>query len=61
MFGTDFTLIAKLFPRRTRKHIKKKYLREDAINSERIESAMSGQVGGGRVERGVCGAGAGPL
>jgi hypothetical protein len=39
-FGTDFSLIQRLFPGRTRRQIKKKYLAEDKLNPERVEEAV---------------------
>lgn len=39
-FGTDFSLIQRLFPGRTRRQIKKKYLVEDKINPGRVEAAI---------------------
>jgi len=39
-FGTDFSLIQRLFPGRSRRQIKKKYLVEDKINPGRIEAAI---------------------
>lgn len=39
-FGTDFTLIAQLFPGRQRKHLKKKFCKEAKINAARVDAAM---------------------
>jgi transcription factor TFIIIB component B'' len=39
-FGTDFSLIQRLFPGRSRRQIKKKYLVEDKINPGRVEAAI---------------------
>ena len=39
-FGTDFTLIAQLFPGRQRKHLKKKFCKEGKVNAARIDAAM---------------------
>jgi hypothetical protein len=39
-FGTDFSLIQRLFPGRSRRQIKKKYLVEDKINPARVEAAI---------------------
>ena len=39
-FGTDFSLIQRLFPGRTRRQIKKKYLVEDKTNARRVEAAV---------------------
>ena len=40
-FGTDFTLIQRLFPSRTRRQVKAKYLKEQNSNDDRIESCMN--------------------
>ena len=42
-FGTDFSLIQRFFPARTRRQIKKKYLAEDKVNPGRIEAAIKNQ------------------
>lgn len=39
-FGTDFSLIQRLFPGRSRRQIKKKYLVEDKMNPQRVEAAI---------------------
>jgi hypothetical protein len=39
-FGTDFTLIAQLFPGRQRKHLKKKFCKEGKVNAARVDAAM---------------------
>ena len=39
-FGTDFSLIQRLFPGRSRRQIKKKYLMEDKMNPTRVEEAI---------------------
>jgi transcription factor TFIIIB component B'' len=39
-FGTDFSLIQRLFPNRSRRQIKKKYLVEDKLNPDRVEEAI---------------------
>ncbi|KAI8055099.1 hypothetical protein BDF22DRAFT_675373 [Syncephalis plumigaleata] len=39
-YGTDFEMIAMLFPDRNRAHIKNKYKREDAENPERVNDAL---------------------
>lgn len=39
-FGTDFSLIQRLFPGRSRRQIKKKYLMEDKMNPGRVEAAI---------------------
>jgi hypothetical protein len=40
-FGTDFTLIQSLFPGRTRRQVKSKYMLEQKANDERITSCMN--------------------
>lgn len=39
-FGTDFTLIAQLFPKRGRRGVKAKYLKEERINPKRMEEVL---------------------
>ena len=39
-FGTDFTLIAQLFPGRQRKHLKKKFCKEGKMNAARVDAAL---------------------
>ena len=39
-FGTDFTLIAHLFPGRQRRHMKNKFNRESKINLDRVNEAL---------------------
>jgi len=39
-FGTDFSLMAMLFPGRMRKHLKKKFCKESKVCPERIDAAM---------------------
>ena len=43
-FGTDFSLMAQLFPGRTRAHIKRKYLKEKRVNRARMDAAMEATV-----------------
>ncbi|KAK4668485.1 uncharacterized protein QC764_707740 [Podospora pseudoanserina] len=43
-FGTDFELISKMFPGKTRKHIKLKFNREERQNPARVKSALVGEV-----------------
>eukprot|EP00850_Spirogloea_muscicola_P004390 SM000019S04934 [mRNA] locus=s19:29026:30919:- [translate_table: standard] len=45
-FGTDFTLIQHLFPGRTRRQIKSKYLNEDRNNPQRVVEAIKYQCKG---------------
>lgn len=42
MFGTDFMIISKLFPGRTRRQIKLKFTKEERLNPERIRHALVG-------------------
>lgn len=42
MFGTDFTLISKMFPGRSRRHIKLKFNNEERRDPERIKSTLMG-------------------
>lgn len=45
MFGTDFTIISNMFPGRSRRHIKLKFVREERADPARIKEALiSGQV-----------------
>jgi transcription factor TFIIIB component B'' len=39
-FGTDFSLIARLFPGRSRRQVKRKYLIEDRADPRRVEQAI---------------------
>lgn len=41
-FGTDFEMIAKLFPHRSRKQIKLKFNKEEKVNPEKVTKAMIG-------------------
>lgn len=40
MFGTDFAIIAKMFPGKTRGNIKRKFVREEHANPDRVKSAL---------------------
>ncbi len=42
MFGTDFEMISKMFPGRTRRSIKLKFCKEEKINNERIRETLLG-------------------
>ena len=42
MFGTDFMMISKMFPGRTRRHIKLKFSNEERKNPERIRDLLLG-------------------
>jgi len=39
-FGTDFSLIERLFPGRSRKQIKRKFKTEEALNPSKVEAAL---------------------
>jgi transcription factor TFIIIB component B'' len=41
MCGTDFTLIARVFPNRDRDDIKRKFKTEDKANRTLVDSALS--------------------
>ena len=43
MFGTDFEMISKMFPGRTRHKIKLKFCREEKINGIRIKATLLGE------------------
>lgn len=43
MFGTDFYLISKMFPPKTRKMIKLKFIREERIDLERVNATLLGK------------------
>ncbi|KAI9786863.1 MAG: Transcription factor TFIIIB component B [Geoglossum umbratile] len=42
MFGTDFGMISKMFPDRTRRQIKLKFNKEEKTDSKRVTEALSG-------------------
>lgn len=44
MFGTDFYIISKMFPGKTRRHIKLKFVREERLDPDRVKSALIGEV-----------------
>ncbi|KAF2756025.1 hypothetical protein EJ05DRAFT_502497 [Pseudovirgaria hyperparasitica] len=44
MFGTDFGMISKMFPGRTRRNIKRKFTREERANPSLVRAALVGQV-----------------
>ena len=44
MFGTDFTLISKVFPDRDRNDIKRKFKTEDKANRTLVDSALSNKI-----------------
>ncbi|KJZ78914.1 hypothetical protein HIM_01687 [Hirsutella minnesotensis 3608] len=43
MFGTDFEMISKFFPRKQRRHVKLKFNREERRNPKRIDAALIGE------------------
>jgi len=45
-FGTDFSLIERLFPGRNRRQVKRKWLKEERLNPARVEEALKWRGGG---------------
>ena len=43
MFGTDFEMISKMFPGRTRHKVKLKFCKEEKINADRIKATLLGE------------------
>ena len=43
MFGTDFEMISKMFPGRTRRHVKLKFVKEERVNCARIKETLLGE------------------
>ena len=43
MFGTDFEMISKMFPGRTRHKVKLKFCKEEKINGDRIKATLLGE------------------
>jgi transcription factor TFIIIB component B'' len=43
MFGTDFFIISKMFPPKTRRMIKAKFTREEKLDPTRIDAALTGK------------------
>jgi len=43
-FGTDFSLVAQLFPKRTRKQVKAKFKREEKTAPEKVDAALSART-----------------
>ena len=43
MFGTDFEMISKMFPGRTRHKVKLKFTKEEKLNYERIKATLLGE------------------
>lgn len=43
-FGTDFMVISHLFPGRTRREIKAKFVREERLDPDRVKVALSGSL-----------------
>ncbi|KAF6223500.1 hypothetical protein HO133_000343 [Letharia lupina] len=43
MFGTDFEMLSKMFPGRTRHKIKLKFCKEEKINGDRIKATLLGE------------------
>ena len=48
LFGTDFSLMEKMFPGRQRKALKLKLRREYKDNAERVDAALSGKGSGAK-------------
>lgn len=44
MFGTDFQMISKMFPGKTRHSVKLRFCKEEKTNYSRIEAALSGDM-----------------
>ncbi|MCJ1310143.1 Transcription factor TFIIIB component B [Agyrium rufum] len=44
MFGTDFGIIARLFPGRTRRHVKRKFDMEEKYNAGRVTRTLAGET-----------------
>ncbi|KAF2665858.1 hypothetical protein BT63DRAFT_427660 [Microthyrium microscopicum] len=45
-FGTDFYIISQMFPGRTRRQIKAKYIREERADPERVQHTLSASIEG---------------
>lgn len=45
-FGTDFMIISKMFPGRSRRHIRAKFVREERVNPSRVSEALVGRERG---------------
>ena len=43
MFGTDFEMISKMFPGRTRHKVKLKFVKEEKLNHDRIKATLLGE------------------
>jgi transcription factor TFIIIB component B'' len=43
-FGTDFMTISKMFPGRTRRHVKSKFVKEERADPDRIKDALLGHL-----------------
>ncbi|KAF2403269.1 hypothetical protein EJ06DRAFT_457408, partial [Trichodelitschia bisporula] len=44
-FGCDFMIISQLFPGRTRRQVKAKFVREERADPERVREALQGHAG----------------
>ncbi|KAK7531344.1 uncharacterized protein J3D65DRAFT_661739 [Phyllosticta citribraziliensis] len=44
MFGTDFFIISKMFPGKTRANVKRKFVKEERLNPDRVKRALIGEV-----------------
>lgn len=54
-WGTDFGIICKLFPSKTRIAIRNKFKREDRYNRSRVEAALNNKVPIGKLLTAFCG------
>ncbi|KAB2573568.1 Transcription factor TFIIIB component B'' [Lasiodiplodia theobromae] len=43
MFGTDFFIISKMFPGKTRANVKRKFVKEERLDPDRIKRALIGE------------------
>ncbi|KAI5272928.1 hypothetical protein E4T47_03871 [Aureobasidium subglaciale] len=44
MFGTDFFIISKMFPPKTRRQIKLKFIREERLDADRVNRVLAGEA-----------------
>ncbi|KAK6008619.1 hypothetical protein QM012_000522 [Aureobasidium pullulans] len=44
MFGTDFFIISKMFPPKTRRQIKLKFIREERLDPDRVNRVLAGEA-----------------
>ncbi|KAL1622660.1 hypothetical protein SLS56_008642 [Neofusicoccum ribis] len=43
MFGTDFFIISKMFPGKTRANVKRKFVKEERLDADRVKRALIGE------------------